>query len=72
MGSMAEHPDPQAGDDMVGQQVSTDDHGGDHGHDDHAHAGMALGPIDVPRWGAAAAGVLLGLLVVLALMQALR
>jgi hypothetical protein len=67
---MAEHPDAHAGDDVVGPHGSTDDHGGDHGHDDHAD--MALGPVDVPRWGAAAAGVLLGLLVVLALMQALR
>lgn len=51
---------------------STDDHGEDGGHDDHAHSdAMALGPIDVPRWGAAAVGVLLGLVVVLALIQSL-
>jgi len=31
---------------------------------------MALGPIDVPAWSAAAVGVFLGLLVVLALTKA--
>ena len=42
------------------------------GSGDHAHSdAMALGPIDVPRWGAAAVGVLLGLVVVLALIQSL-
>jgi hypothetical protein len=46
------------------------DNGGDHGHDDH-DAEVALGPIDVPRWGAAAFGVALGLLVVLALKLSL-
>ena len=30
----------------------TDDHGGDHGHDDHAHGEEPLGPIDVAAWGA--------------------
>ena len=51
---------------------STDDHGEDGGHDDDAHGdAMALGPIDVPRWGAAAVGVLLGLVVVLALILSL-
>jgi hypothetical protein len=71
MASMAEPPDPHAGEGIVGPRGSTDDDGRDHGHDDHAHAGTALGPIDVPRWAAAAVGVLLGLLVVLALIQAL-
>ena len=60
---MVEHPDPHG---------STDDHGEDGGHDDHADGdAVALGPIDVPRWGAAAVGVLLGLVVVLALIQSL-
>jgi hypothetical protein len=75
MPSMAERPDPQpdphAGEDMVGAHGAAEDHGADHGHDDHAHAGMALGPIDVQAWGAAAVGVLLGLVVVLALIQSL-
>lgn len=58
---MAERPDPHG---------STDDHGAADGHDDHADAGIALGPIDVASWGAAAVGVVLGLVVVLALVQA--
>lgn len=41
-----------------------DDHGGDHGHDDHAHGdGATLGPVDVKAWGAGALGILLGLVV---------
>jgi hypothetical protein len=41
---------------------ATDDHGGDHGHDDHAHEGedAALGPIDVYAWGAGVLGVVIG------------
>lgn len=49
---------------------ATDDHGDDHGHDDHAHAEEALGPIDVPAWGAGIVGVLLGLAVALAFFLA--
>jgi hypothetical protein len=67
---MAEHPDPHAGESMVGPHGAADDHGDDSGHDDHAHAAETLGPIDVTRWTAAAIGVLLGLFVVLALIQA--
>ncbi len=37
------------------------DHGGDHGHDDHAHADEALGPVDVAAWNAGILGVALGL-----------
>lgn len=52
-----------------------DDHGGDHGHQDNAHgeahAGEALGPVDVAKWGAATLGVGLGLVVFLALVQSL-
>ena len=61
----------EAGEDMVGPHGSADAHDGDHGGDDHGHAGMALGPFDVLRWGAAAFGVALGLLVVLALKLSL-
>ena len=42
---------------------TTDDHGGDHGHDDHAHAEDGLGPIDVAAWGAGVAGVAIGLVI---------
>lgn len=67
---MAERTDPHAGESMVGPQGAADDHGDTDGHDDHAHGGTALGPIDVASWGAAAVGVALGLVVVLALIQA--
>ena len=41
-----------------------DDHGDDHGHDDHAHeAEEALGPIDGAAWGAGLLGVVIGLAV---------
>ena len=42
-----------------------DDHGGDHGHDDHAHGEDELGPIDVVAWGAAVLGIVLGAVVAL-------
>ena len=42
-----------------------DDHGEDHGHDDHAHADESLGPIDVAAWGAGIVGVLIGLAIAL-------
>jgi len=45
---------------------TTDDHGDDGGHDDHAHREEPLGPIDVQAWGAGVAGVLLGLAVAVA------
>lgn len=41
-----------------------DDHGEDHGHDDHAHVGEeALGPIDTAAWLAGVAGVVVGLVI---------
>lgn len=48
----------------------SDDHGDAHGQDDEAHGSTTLGPIDVPSWGAAAIGIALGLLMVLAFIQA--
>jgi hypothetical protein len=42
-----------------------DDHGEDHGHDDHAHADETLGRIDAAAWGAGIAGVLIGLAIAL-------
>ena len=44
-----------------------DDHGEDHGHDDHAYSDSeVLGPIDAIAWGAGVLGVVLGLAVALA------
>ena len=41
-----------------------DDHGEDHGHDDHAHGeGGALGPIDTAAWLAGVAGIVIALLI---------
>ena len=80
---MADHPDsahaktasPHEGESMVGPHGTMDDHGGDHGHDDHnmgeGHGSEAIGPVDVRMWGAAALGVLLGLVVVWAFVSSL-
>lgn len=62
---MTEHRDPHATDAMVGPHASIDDHGGDHGHDDHGHGGEASapGPLDARAWAAGLGGILLGLAV---------
>jgi hypothetical protein len=50
---------------------ASDDHGDEHGHDDHAHGDVEiLGPIDVIAWGSGAVGVVLGLAVALAFLLA--
>jgi hypothetical protein len=72
---MSERHDPHAGESMAGPHGSAEDHGDAHGPDDHAHGGEAhggeaLGPVDVPMWGAAALGIALGLVVMLAFVQA--
>jgi hypothetical protein len=59
--------DPHASDARTGPHGSSDDHGDDHGHDDHAHAAEDLGPVDLRAWGAGVLGVLLGLAVVVAI-----
>lgn len=60
----AQHDDDAPGHPGAVAHHATDDHGGDHGHDDHAHGdGEALGPVDVFAWGAGALGVVLGLVV---------
>lgn len=41
-----------------------DDHGEEHGHDDHAHADeAALGPIDLAAWGAGLLGVVVAVVI---------
>ena len=64
---MADTHPPAASD----EHPTDDEHADAHALGDHGHADVALGPIDVPAWGAAAVGVLLGLVVVLALVQSL-
>jgi hypothetical protein len=67
---MPDRDDPHAVESMVGPHGAVDDHGEDHGHDDHAHGGEALGPFDIPAWSMAVLGILLGLVVAIALLQA--
>ena len=59
-----------AADGMVGPHGSADDHGEDHGHDDHAHGAAALGPLDLRAWGYGALGILAGLVVALVMARA--
>jgi len=71
----ASHANPHADELLAGEHASMEDHGGDHGHDDHnmgeGHGGEALGPIDRMAWGAAVIGIVLGVVVLLAFVQAL-
>ena len=67
---MSERDDAHAGESMVGPHGAVDDHGDAHGHDDHAHGGEALGPFDVTIWAMAVLGILLGLVVAFAFLQA--
>ena len=46
-----------------GPHGATTDHGDTHGHDDHAHADAALGPIDWSMWGVGILGVVLALVI---------
>lgn len=65
-----QHADDVPGHAGAVEHHRTDDHGDDTEHDDHAHAEELLGPIDVPAWGAAVVGILLGLAVAGAFMLA--
>ena len=67
---MAERHDPHAGEASVGPHGAPDDHGDTHGHDDHAHDAETLGPVNVLAWAAAIGGIALGLVVMLAFVQA--
>jgi len=65
------HAAPAAHDEHgVGPHESTTDHGGDHGHDDHAHGSEALGSLDPMAWGAGALGIALGLVVAFCMVLA--
>ncbi|HUQ44760.1 MAG TPA: hypothetical protein VM451_10185 [Candidatus Limnocylindria bacterium] len=72
---LANAASPHEGESMVGPHGTMDDHGGDHGHDDHnmgeGHGAAALGAVDVRMWGAAALGIALGLIVVWAFVSSL-
>jgi hypothetical protein len=72
MASMAETGahDPHAGESMVGPHGAADDHGESHGHDDHAHGGMELGPIDRLAWAMGGLGILLGFVIAAAFLAA--
>lgn len=67
---MTERHDPHAGESTVGPHGAADDHGDTHGHDDHAHASESIGPVDMRAWGAALLGIALGLVVMVAFIQA--
>lgn len=55
---------------VAGAHGSTTDHGDGHGHDDHAHAAEALGPIDWTMWAVGVAGVVVALIVTAGLVVA--
>jgi hypothetical protein len=56
------HADDAPGHEGAVAHHAPDDHGEDHGHDDHAHAGEdALGPIDTAAWLAGIVGIGIGL-----------
>lgn len=55
---------------VEGPHGSADDHGDGHGHDDHAHAAEALGPIDWTMWAVGVLGVVLALAVTAGLVLA--
>lgn len=58
------HADDAPGHEGAVAHHELDDHGGDHGHDDHAHAGEeALGPIDTAAWLAGVVGIAVGIVI---------
>lgn len=67
---MTQAQDPHAGESMVGPHGAADDHGDAHSHDDHTHGGETLGPPDVRMWAMAVLGILLGIVVAIAFLQA--
>ena len=70
---MAERQDAHAGESMVGPHGAADDHGGDHGHDDHGdHSSEdpGRGPMDRLAWAMGLLGILLGFVVAAAFIAA--
>lgn len=67
---MAEKHHAHAGESTIGPHGGTDVHGQAHGHDDHGHGPEALGPVNVQMWAAGVVGILLGLVVMFAFIQA--
>jgi hypothetical protein len=63
----AEVPAPTMSD-TTSHAPSPDDHGDEHGDNDHAPGSDALGPVDVMAWGALLIGVAAGLVIVLCLV----
>jgi hypothetical protein len=55
---------------VEGAHGSTADHGDDHGHDDHAHAGGTLDPIDWAMWGVGILSVIVALIITAGLVAA--
>ena len=62
--------DPHPAEPVAGPHGAADDHGADHGHDDHAHPGTELGPIDRLAWAMGGLGIFLGLVVAAAFLAA--
>lgn len=65
------HPNAHAGETLSESHASMADHASDRHNMGDEHEGTALGPVDVTMWGAAILGIALGLVVFLALIQAL-
>ena len=68
--TMTSHDSDAPGHDGAVAHHELTDHGDDHGHDDHAHGGEALGPIDLAKWGAGVLGIVAGLLIAACFMLA--
>jgi ABC-type Zn2+ transport system substrate-binding protein/surface adhesin len=60
--------DGHDGEQIAGPHGAADDHGDDHGHDDHAHGSEPLGPTDWTMWGAGVLGVVLALVIAAAMV----
>ena len=56
---MTHTPDPHAD---PHHAAATEDHGDDHGHDEHGHGAAELGPINVQAWAAGLLGLLVAIL----------